>query len=101
MGILGIFLTSLLLTNVINGDEYDITLANRYCQYCLVTYCIGLGGHGVPKWDCPACKKYFPGVTNVTVFKTGFADYDVHAFVAYEPSMYIHIIIMIFIIEVL
>jgi len=40
----------------------------------------------VPKWDCPACKKYFPGVTNVTVFKTGFSDYDIHAFVAYEPT---------------
>ena len=40
----------------------------------------------MPRWTCPACKKYFPGVTNVTVFKTGFADYDVHAFVAYEPT---------------
>eukprot|EP00483_Globobulimina_turgida_P002709 UN02714 len=46
-----------------------------------------MGGHGVPSWKCPACKKYFPDVNNVTVLKTGFLDYDIHAFVAYEPNM--------------
>eukprot|EP01084_Bolivina_argentea_P310664 537607_1 len=77
------------LLQITIGIEYDIGLACRYVEYCLVSYCIGLGGHGVPHWSCPACKKYFPAVNsnNVTVFKTGWLDYDIHAFVAYEPTM--------------
>ena len=71
------------------GDDYEVGMACRYCEYCLVSYCIGMGGHGVPKWDCPACTKYFPNVNsdNVTVFKTHFIDRSIHAFVAYEPTM--------------
>ena len=69
--------------------DYDVGLACRYVEYCLVSYCIGLGGHGVPTWKCPACTKYFPNVDpdNVVVFKTGFTDYDIHAYVAYNPDV--------------
>ena len=75
--------------NFVEADDYDLGMACRYCEYCLVSYCIGDLGHGVPHWDCGACKKYFPDVSddNVTVFKTYFMDHSVHAFVAYEPSM--------------
>eukprot|EP01083_Nonionella_stella_P225229 800973_1 len=82
-----VFLLTLIQYSI--AAEYDLGLACRYVEYCLVSYCIGLGGHGVPTWKCPACKRYFPDVNsdNVTVFKTGFSDYDIHAYVAYEPNM--------------
>jgi len=69
--------------------KYDVALSCRHCEYVLVSYCIGLGGHGVHSWTCPACKRYFPEVdsANVAVFKTGFLDYDIHAFVAYNPAV--------------
>ena len=84
-----LLITLWLIQSAIGAHDYNVGLACRYCEYCLVSYCIGLGGHGVPSWKCPACKKYFPDVNenNVTVFKTSFFDYDVHAFVAYEPNM--------------
>jgi len=83
------FLFALQLTSAQRTKQYDVGLACRYVEYCLVSYCIGLGGHGVPTWKCPACTKYFPNVDpeNVVVFKTSFTDYDIHAYVAYNPDV--------------
>lgn len=68
---------------------YDVGASCRFAEYTLVSYCIELGGHGVPSWDCTACKRYFPEVdnANLAVFKTGFLDHDIHAFVAYNPTV--------------
>jgi len=69
----------------IKTATYNVGIANRMCRFALVAYCIGQGGHGVPEWDCPACTKYYPGLTNVTVVKSSYLDYDTHAFVVYDP----------------
>ena len=80
-------LAFLLSLNVDGLSNYSVGLANRYMEYVLVSYCIGMGGKGVPNWQCPACIEYFPNVKNVTVFSTDPQNYSTHAFVAYEPTM--------------
>eukprot|EP00483_Globobulimina_turgida_P005396 UN05406 len=71
------------LLSVVNSLQYNVGTANRMCEYALASYCIGNGGHGVPSWTCNACKQQ-PGMVNITIVKTGFLNYNSHAFVGYD-----------------
>eukprot|EP00483_Globobulimina_turgida_P012060 UN12082 len=79
----GLITLVLWLLSVVNSLQYNVGTANRMCEYALASYCVGNGGHGVPSWTCDACKKQ-PGMVNITIVKTGFLNYNSHAFVGYD-----------------
>eukprot|EP01084_Bolivina_argentea_P058640 107070_1 len=84
MRFLIIMFVLVLLTNTRN-ITYNVSISSRQMQYSLVAYCIGIGGIGAHSWQCSPCKKYFTDqVNNVSVFKTGFLNYNVHVYVAYN-----------------